>query len=557
MLLAFCLGACGISGSPSTSSESKSSTSQAAQASQSENESPEAASTSSADTKYDPPITITMVSTDRAISAVTYDDVNKSYMDNVWIQEYLDRHGIKVEYLWVVDSTQYDQKFNLALSSGDIPDIVSVTTRQLFDLIEADVVTDLGPAYENASDYVKKYTELCGELAMNMGTSDGKLYGIPNSPSIGAGSSIAYIRYDWLEKLGLEEPKTMQDFIDIATAFAKNDPNETGRDDTIGLPIQGNPHTAINPFYNAYGAYPNIWVENEQGELEYGTFLPEAKNALLELQTLFADGVITQEFGTYGWAEEQEAITSGRQGILFGEYWHPLAMLQSAMTADEQADWRAYPVMSFDGSLPEVQCAGGFAGYYAVSNKCQNPEAVFLLLDVFIDLFLETKDFETYSKFVNSPSGDEIWQLACPVRADDNVRRGIGVHESVMGFQNGSMSKDQMVPEAVGVSERAEAYRNGDRTMWSWDYIYKENGSMSVVKSYFDNNQFKENMFFGPISDDLSRKTAALAKLVDETYINIVKGADISEFDKARDQWLSIGGDEYTKQVNEWYQTYK
>ena len=43
------------------------------------------------------------------------------------------------------------------------------------------------------------------------------------------------VRKDWMEKLGIPEPKTEEDYINMAVAFAKGDPDGNGQNDTAGF----------------------------------------------------------------------------------------------------------------------------------------------------------------------------------------------------------------------------------------------------------------------------------------------------------------------------------
>lgn len=443
------------------------------------------------------------------------------------------------------------------LASDDMADVMATNLSTMQDMMKSDLLADLTDIYASATDYVKKYTEICGDLAFNMCSQDGRLYSIPTYPTIGQGNNILYIRADWLKNLNLDEPKNFNDVIRIAEAFAKEDPDQNGEDDTLGFILGGNPHTSDSAFFNSYHAYPTIWVEDEDGSLVYGSVQPEIRDGLLQLQKFYQDGVISKEFGTFDWATRQEAVTSGKGGVLIDSYPAPLVSLQATVTADENADWKAYPIMDMEGFAPKVQSPGGNQEYVVVSKYCEHPEAVIPMMDLFAELFLETPDFESYTKFVDNEKGEEVWQLAPPIRLDDNVRRGVNVHKSFVNYFAGNVTKDEMVPEAVGVSERAEAYRDGDRSLWCWDMIYKEDGALAVDAYYFEKDVYLENKYIGSETATMKQRNASISKILDQAYTDVIKGADISAFDEAVEQWKSLGGDQITQEVNEWYRQYQ
>jgi putative aldouronate transport system substrate-binding protein len=65
-------------------------------------------------------------------------------------------------------------------------------------------------------------------------TLDGKMYGLPQPGALPRTDALV-IRKDWLDKLGLEMPKTLEDFLAVAKAFTEQDPDGNGKKDTYGF----------------------------------------------------------------------------------------------------------------------------------------------------------------------------------------------------------------------------------------------------------------------------------------------------------------------------------
>ena len=69
-----------------------------------------------------------------------------TYEDNIWTDLIAEKLGYDVTYLWIAsDGDLYKQKFNAAISSGEIPDIASVGKEDLKRLVDADLIVDLKP----------------------------------------------------------------------------------------------------------------------------------------------------------------------------------------------------------------------------------------------------------------------------------------------------------------------------------------------------------------------------------------------------------------------------
>ena len=138
--------------------------------------------------------------------------------DNEFTRLYKERWNIDVKVEWMaVDESALSQKISLAITSGDMPDIMMVPNQVLLSqLVESDMVADLDEAYENGmSDYNKAVLDTYGERKFQTCIYDGKLKAISNYVP---GYSYAYtwLRKDWLDKLGLEEPETMEDMLEVA-----------------------------------------------------------------------------------------------------------------------------------------------------------------------------------------------------------------------------------------------------------------------------------------------------------------------------------------------------
>ena len=58
---------------------------------------------------------------------------------------------------------------------------------------------------------------------------EGKNYGMPNLNYSHVENSVSGYRWDWLEKLGMEVPTTIEELHDVLYAFTHNDPDGNGR----------------------------------------------------------------------------------------------------------------------------------------------------------------------------------------------------------------------------------------------------------------------------------------------------------------------------------------
>src|SRR5690606_11229915 len=99
------------------------------------------------------------------------------------------------------------------------------------DLIESGLVQSIDEAIENqATPRIKKLFDDFPQ-AFSTSTIDGKRYGIPRYSGGNGSDSLIWIRQDWLDKLQLDPPETIEDMEKIMDAFVHQDPDGNGKDD--------------------------------------------------------------------------------------------------------------------------------------------------------------------------------------------------------------------------------------------------------------------------------------------------------------------------------------
>lgn len=172
---------------------------------------------------YHPPIEVTLV---REIGDGLEDMLkalpDETLEDNRWSQLYEQVLGIQIKYEWAVRSEQYHKKLDIMLASGDIPDIVKVNAQQLRQLSHAGLIQDLTQVYkEYASPLTQQVHRQEGSGTLESGMIDGKLMGIPETDSSIEKAMFLWIRTDWLDRLELLPPKTMDDVLAISKAFTE------------------------------------------------------------------------------------------------------------------------------------------------------------------------------------------------------------------------------------------------------------------------------------------------------------------------------------------------
>ncbi|HHV96155.1 MAG TPA: extracellular solute-binding protein, partial [Clostridiaceae bacterium] len=146
------------------------------------------------------------------------------------LQELQKRLGITLIMNTSLPANDYRNQLNVRIAGGDIPDVFWILSRaDLLKHSKDGTILNLTPYIDRLTDVVK----FLGEENMKAGYIGDQLYAISKAPNIPYGSY--FLRKDWLDNLGLEIPKTLDEFIEVAEKFTYNDPDKNGIQDTIGL----------------------------------------------------------------------------------------------------------------------------------------------------------------------------------------------------------------------------------------------------------------------------------------------------------------------------------
>ena len=158
-------------------------------------------------------------------------------------------------------------------------------------------------------------------LACNV---DGKNYGLPfMNLETKLGTSVNGWRKDWLTNVGITEvPKTLPQMEEALRRFVYHDPDQNGKDDTIGITADGRSGLqCFSAVFGAFGVAPYQWMYQEDGSVRFGFTTNGAKEALKVLARWYKEGLIDQEYMLTGGKVKREKWASGKAGYVDGCTW--------------------------------------------------------------------------------------------------------------------------------------------------------------------------------------------------------------------------------------------
>lgn len=261
------------------------------------------------------------------------------------MQEYIEKlfnitlHPVSVTW------SNYKERYQILSATGSLPDVFATITLSsndnndsaaFADMIKTGSIRSL-PGDLSSYPIIEKLLESVPYTKY----SDGCYYAVPRvsftDSILGATDAAMLVRRDWMDKLGLENPETMDEFLDMCAAFANEDPDGNGADDTIGYNVNNLSALGkwvilgIAPECNVYS-----WIA------ENGRFVPswateDFKDVVVYYRKLYEAGALDPEFFSKSPTSIMEDFAAGRLGAL--EYKSSPASLMELKTKwDAQND---------------------------------------------------------------------------------------------------------------------------------------------------------------------------------------------------------------------------
>lgn len=206
------------------------------------------------------------------------------------------------------------EKINVAMASGDFPDIVtgvfgSPATQQWIENGMVIALDDYFAENENIKNWL--------EPDYDWARYEDKHYGLA-SVALTVHNTLDVTRKDWLDNLGLEYPTTLEEYEDVLTQFTFNDPDGNGKDDTYGYTTSKPEgyNVLLSNVYYAYGQEYGDFVYDENGNIvpwfEDPSFIPATEF----VKRLWEKGVIDPEVMLNDTPKKEEKFYQGKAGIM-------------------------------------------------------------------------------------------------------------------------------------------------------------------------------------------------------------------------------------------------
>lgn len=236
-----------------------------------------------------------------------------------------DKLGINLKLSFLPSSgSDADVKLSALAASNSLPDLVNFENRNrslFFKFVEQGLLAPLESLLPMMPQRTKdRYSDPDLNKLVTVG---GKLYGLqPPADALLYKRTGVVIRQDWLDKLGLKAPTTLDEFFEVAKAFTEKDPDGNGKADTYGLGayITGDGlGTDLDFIPGAFGE-AGIWNLSDLSNPHLTVKDPDYPKAIQYLQKLVDAKVIDPDWATLKVDDFRSRWKQGKYGMFVEDF---------------------------------------------------------------------------------------------------------------------------------------------------------------------------------------------------------------------------------------------
>lgn len=439
------------------------------------------------------------------------------------LAEIEDGTGTKLEIEWVPDGI-YTDKMNTALTTNTLKKATFVKhTDYMFmkTAIRSGAFWEIGP-------YLDEYPNLrrLDESILKQTALDGKIYGLyTERPSSRQG---VILRADWLEKLGLKEPGTIDELYEVMRRFAQDDPDGNGINDTYGLTDRNDLVFGAFKTLSSYFGAPNNWgVENRRLVPEFET------QAYMEtmnfMKRLYSEGIVNPDFAVTSKEKQRDLLIRGKAGVYIG------SMTDVQRLSDEAAlvnpDARFTVVNRIEGPHGyRIWSIPNYNGLYLFSKKAIKTEEE---LKRILGFFDRTMDADVANLMKYGHEGRHyVKDGEFVVLPQESTRLRVMEVNALYTLMIADMSN----PNLMKIKEQESLTEIAERLTADNEKFIVRDPTVSLESVTYD------------------ERNAELNKIIsDATYNYILGQLDEAGFKKEIERWKQNGGDQIIKEFTQGY----
>lgn len=433
--------------------------------------------------------------------------------------------GYKVDYE-MLPQENGQERLNLLLGSGEHYDAVSVSGISEFkamflDYARQGALLDLTPLIDEYGPNIKAGIS---EETWDAIRVDGKIFAIPTR-TVEFVATGMMVRLDWLEKLDLDVPETLDDFVDVLRAFRDHDPGGNGN---RNLPLVIKNDTPFVPSIAGAFGLVNDWNDHN-GQLVSRAMDDGLPEYLTFMNDLLNQGLLDPEFAITTDATMKEKFSSGLSGFAPLHWADIPPITDTLLEIDPEARIVYIPALIGPDGKRGYSTGSGFDLITFVPRSSEHPEDVIK----WINAKLETETLKLMAlgeEGVHHTFEDGQYKPILPAFNDErNLANSYltGLNEEVYpSYWQARVRKDMRLYEG-------------------WEYL-------NLLQP--EETRVNDPLGLAPYLEEYNKNYQKLNVMLNDYIIKVMFGEEgLDSLDSFRDNYNAEGGAASASEINEWY----
>jgi len=298
---------------------------------------------------------------------------------------------MQLDIEWVPDGI-YSDKMNTSLMTNSLKKATFVKYTDynyVKNSIRSGAFWEIGPYLDQFPNLRQLNAEILDQSSL-----DGKIYGL-YTERLSARQGII-LRQDWLDRLGLKKPGTIDELYEVLRAFTYDDPDGNGLPDTIGLADRNDLIFGVFKTLGSYFGTPNNWaVQGKSLVPDFET--QEYMDTMNFMRRLYEEKIINQDFAVTSKEVQRNFFIRGQAGMYIGSMLDVQRLAEAARLVNPDAQFTL--VNRIEGPQGfRIWSIPNFNGLYLFSKKAIKTEDELLQALKFFDRSME-KDVANLMKY--------------------------------------------------------------------------------------------------------------------------------------------------------------
>jgi putative aldouronate transport system substrate-binding protein len=437
-----------------------------------------------------------------------------------------EKTGYKTTYD-MLPADKANDKLNLLIASAEPYDSITIGgDKALYaDYAKKGALVDLGPLIDKYGPNIKAAVS---QESFDSVKVDGKIYAIPFR-GVEFASTSFMVRVDWLDKLGMKMPTTVDEFTAMLKAFKDKDPGGNG-DKNVPLTIKGDSPLMDN-LVGAFGMISGWNASN--GKLVPRALDPGFKDYLTYVTDLYKQGLLDKEFAVNKDATMKEKFTNGKAGVIMLN-WADIPTIGDALNKNFPTAKFAYlPILKGKDGKAGINMNSGFDRITFIPKASKHPEDAIKWMNAKLEK-------EAFKEIAIGKEGkhytfkDGLYSPIMPVFTDERNQAN--------NYLTGVDEKNYPIYWQARVQKDARLFEG-------YSYLNKTTPAELRVR---------DPLGLAPTLPTYSKENNQLNQMVNDYAVKIIVGGEpIANYDAFATKYKAAGAEASSKEVNDWYTTLK